>query len=189
MPAAWPRCLPVGIGAGAKRLSALSHSGLAGPAQRVPIAKPGTAFSYRVGGPRPMVAGPEACSHGAMNRLTESDDRAPLDDDGAPRRTPPQPHQASTQVGRGPVSSGDLANRPDRGAAPPLPHERDQMAGQDDAPPREVIRQAKRDLDGGQVDTDLRNRAGLDAERRQAMVPTPTTPAADPQTPSALSSR
>ena len=35
------------------------------------------------------------------------------------------------------------------------------------------MRQAKRDLDAGQVDTDMHATAGLDAERRQKLVPGP----------------
>ena len=63
-------------------------------------------------------------------------------------------------------------------AAPPtqatvpleLPHERDESVGNTD-PPRRVIVQAKRDLDGGMVDTDMRATPGLDAEWRGRLVP------------------
>jgi hypothetical protein len=55
----------------------------------------------------------------------------------------------------------------------PLPHERDESSGHVDARPREVIRQAKRDLDAGLVDTDMRATPGLDAQRREQLVPTP----------------
>jgi hypothetical protein len=73
------------------------------------------------------------------------------------------------------------------GQALPLPHERDEKTGElghhDD--PR--MKQAKRDLDAGQVDTDMRATPGLDAEQRERLVPTPTTPDkpanADPRTP------
>lgn len=37
--------------------------------------------------------------------------------------------------------------------------------------PDPVMRQAKRDLDAGMVDTDLRATAGLDAQRRARLVP------------------
>jgi hypothetical protein len=55
----------------------------------------------------------------------------------------------------------------------PLPHERDQSADATAAKPDETIAQAKRDLDAGLVDTDMRATAGIDAQRREAMVPTP----------------
>jgi hypothetical protein len=59
----------------------------------------------------------------------------------------------------------------------PLPHERDQSAHATAAKPDKVIAQAKRDLDAGMVDTDMHATAGIDAQRREAMVPTPTPPA------------
>jgi len=73
--------------------------------------------------------------------------------------------------------------RPDREAptsttAPlPLPHERDETSGPDgtaSGPPSEVMEQARKDIESGQVDTDMRNTAGLDAEERKRLVPTPT---------------
>jgi hypothetical protein len=54
----------------------------------------------------------------------------------------------------------------------PMPHERDETTGQVDPQPSDVIRRAKRDLDAGLVDTDMRATPGLDAERREALVPT-----------------
>jgi len=54
----------------------------------------------------------------------------------------------------------------------PLPHERDEVTGQVDPQPHDVIRQAKKDLDAGLVDTDMRATPGLDAERRSKLVPT-----------------
>jgi hypothetical protein len=73
-----------------------------------------------------------------------------------------------------------------------MPHERDEKTGEvghfDD--PR--IKQAKRDLDAGQVDTDMRATPGLDAAQRERLVPSPTTPDkpanADPRTPSPTAS-
>jgi hypothetical protein len=60
----------------------------------------------------------------------------------------------------------------------PLPHERDEATrGQVATQPDPVIAQAKRDLDAGMVDTDMRQTPGLDAKRRRQLVPTPTTPA------------
>ena len=53
----------------------------------------------------------------------------------------------------------------------PMPHERDesphQAAGRTD--PR--IRRAQQDLAEGQVDTDMRTTPGLDAQRRERLVP------------------
>ncbi len=59
----------------------------------------------------------------------------------------------------------------------PLPHERDETSGPDataNATPDPLMVQAHRDLEAGQVDTDLRNPAGLDAAERERLVPTPT---------------
>ena len=58
-------------------------------------------------------------------------------------------------------------------AAAPLPHETDQALGQVAAKPDPVIVQAKRDIDAGMVDTDMRATPGLDAERRAHLVPKP----------------
>lgn len=52
----------------------------------------------------------------------------------------------------------------------PLPHERDESIGATSTEPEAVIEQARRDLDAGQVDTDLRSTPGLDAERRREML-------------------
>ena len=65
---------------------------------------------------------------------------------------------------------------PHRGAVTPplllpLPHERDENNPATARAPDPVIAQAKRDLDAGQVDTDMRATAGLDADRRAQMVP------------------
>jgi hypothetical protein len=56
------------------------------------------------------------------------------------------------------------------GTEMPLPHERDQTLGQTDPQPNEVIRQAKKDIDNGLVDTDLRTTPGLDAPRREQLL-------------------
>ena len=54
-----------------------------------------------------------------------------------------------------------------------LPHERDQDVGHTATAPDPVIQQAKRDLDAGQVDTDMHATPGLDAAQRERLVPTP----------------
>jgi hypothetical protein len=56
-----------------------------------------------------------------------------------------------------------------------LPHERDESVGAAGQAPRRVIEQARRDLEAGQVDTDMRATPGLDAQRRRRLVKsTPT---------------
>ena len=59
------------------------------------------------------------------------------------------------------------------GAALPLPHERDESTGATATAPDPVIAQAKRDIDAGLVDTDMRATPGLDAKRRAKLVPGP----------------
>ena len=53
---------------------------------------------------------------------------------------------------------------------PSLPHERDQQNDATNAKPDAQIHRAARDLQQGQVDTDLRATPGLDADRRGDMV-------------------
>lgn len=53
---------------------------------------------------------------------------------------------------------------------PKLPHEHDESAGSQASQPREVMRQAKADVDSGQEDTDLRGSQG----RREKTVPPST---------------
>lgn len=59
----------------------------------------------------------------------------------------------------------------------PLPHERDETSGPDSTAsgaPTDVMERARKDIESGQVDTDMRNASGLDAEERERLVPTPT---------------
>jgi hypothetical protein len=80
-------------------------------------------------------------------------------------KTPPAPPGAAAAPSSGPASTaGGLA----------LPHERDQDLGHTAAAPDPVIQQAKRDLDAGLVDTDMRATPGLDALQRERLVPTRT---------------
>lgn len=65
-----------------------------------------------------------------------------------------------------PRTRGD-ASRPE---GPSLPHDRDQQAASTDAEPNAHIERAARDLQQGQVDTDLRATPGLDADRRGGLV-------------------
>lgn len=68
---------------------------------------------------------------------------------------------------------GAPGNRPPRPHEPamPLPHERDEASGQAAKKADPVIAQAQRDIDAGLVDTDLRATPGLDAARREKLVP------------------
>ena len=54
-----------------------------------------------------------------------------------------------------------------------LPHERDESVGAAGRAPRRVIEQARRDLEAGLVDTDMRATPGLDAQRRRRLVKSP----------------
>ena len=53
----------------------------------------------------------------------------------------------------------------------PLPHERDQSLNATAPAPDPKMVQAQRDIEAGQVDTDMRATPGLDAKRRERMVP------------------
>lgn len=76
----------------------------------------------------------------------------------------------TTKTGTAPVAPGTRPQRPD-GPEMPLPHERDEASGQAARKPDPTIEQAHRDINAGLVDTDLRATPGLDAARRDAMVP------------------
>lgn len=54
-----------------------------------------------------------------------------------------------------------------------LPHERDESPRSAAVEPDPVMAQAKRDIDAGQVDTDMRATPGLDAALRAELVPGP----------------
>lgn len=49
---------------------------------------------------------------------------------------------------------------------PRLPHERDQSHDEVGTEPREVIRQAQKDIESGQVDTDLHGMRGVEEAQR-----------------------
>ena len=74
------------------------------------------------------------------------------------------PAKAPVAPGSGPAPYGE---------ALPLPHERDESTNSVASAPDAVIEQAKRDLDAGMVDTDMRATPGLDARRRTKLVPGP----------------
>lgn len=72
------------------------------------------------------------------------------------------------------VDPGPRRTKAPRSAAGlPLPHERDESAPAVAARPDPVIAQAKRDIDAGLVDTDMRATPGLDAPLRDRLVPGP----------------
>ena len=52
-------------------------------------------------------------------------------------------------------------------AVPRLPHEHDESSDSGGGPPREIIRQAKRDIDAGKVDTDRGPPAGAAYEKQK----------------------
>ncbi len=86
--------------------------------------------------------------------------------------TPTTPESGSALSVKGAPMKPSLP-APHQWADAPLPHEFDQALGQVAAEPDPIIVQAKRDLDAGMVDTDMRVTPGLDAERRARLVPEP----------------
>ena len=54
-----------------------------------------------------------------------------------------------------------------------LPHERDESTDASAGAPDPVMAQAKRDIDAGMVDTDMRATPGLDVKLRARLVPGP----------------
>jgi hypothetical protein len=58
----------------------------------------------------------------------------------------------------------------------PLPHERERSAGHVNPKPQRKMVQAKRDIEAGQVDTDMRATPGLDAQKRSSLVKKPARP-------------
>lgn len=83
-------------------------------------------------------------------------------------RLPPSPTKNTpTQHDAGDTRSAP----PQPGKDLPLPHDVDESMANVATAPDPVIQQAKRDLDAGMVDTDMRATPGLDAARRRKMVP------------------
>jgi hypothetical protein len=76
-------------------------------------------------------------------------------------------------VGRQVATAPRTAKAPRSATGLPLPHERDESPDAAVAPPDPVIAQAKRDIDAGMVDTDMRATPGLDADLRARLVPGP----------------
>lgn len=92
-----------------------------------------------------------------------------------PKSRPPSGRQLAT-----PPRKKTVTLVPPDGLA--LPHERDESNRATAEEPDPVMVQAKKDLDAGMVDTDMRATAGLNAEQRDRMVPGPggKPPAARP---------
>lgn len=84
---------------------------------------------------------------------------------------PRRPRPGPTAVGQPPHAPGDPLAGHTTDPRPALPHERDEAAGSTAHAPDPVIEQAARDLQAGQVDTDLRATPGLDAARRRKVEP------------------
>ena len=96
----------------------------------------------------------------------EEDPGAALDQGPAGDATSAPTLKAPIATGKPPLAPGAPASQPGL----PLPHERDESIGSAPATPDPTIEQARRDIESGQVDTDLRNPAGLDAEQRKRML-------------------
>ncbi len=87
-------------------------------------------------------------------------------------------HRPIGKLGATPARLGKTSLAADKErlhTAPPLslPHERDESGEASAVEPDPVMAQAKRDLDAGLVDTDMRATPGLDAKRRATLVPGP----------------
>ena len=90
-----------------------------------------------------------------------------------PRMRRPVGKQAATPVRVGKASAAPGLAPPDLGRDLALPHERDQSTFATATEPDPVMAQAKRDIDAGLVDTDMRATPGLDAKLRAKLVPGP----------------
>lgn len=87
---------------------------------------------------------------------------------------PNQAPQAERPGGQDGAATPLLAVKaPNSAAGLALPHERDQSDDNTAGAPDPVMVQARRDLDAGMVDTDMRATPGLDAGRRARLVPGP----------------
>lgn len=76
-------------------------------------------------------------------------------------------------VGRQVATPQRGAKAPGSAAGLALPHERDESTDATARVPDPVVAQAKRDIDSGMVDTDMRAAPGLDAKLRARLVPGP----------------
>lgn len=83
-------------------------------------------------------------------------------------RTGAAPPSGPTRVGTAPHAP--QSSPAGEGRDLPAPHERDEAAGHVAEANDPVIEQARRDLDRGLLDTDLRTTPGLDAEGRERLL-------------------
>jgi hypothetical protein len=81
--------------------------------------------------------------------------------------------RAKRPVGRQAATPPRRAKAPGSGAGLALPHERDESTDTAAVAPDPAMAQAKRDIDAGMVDTDMRATPGLDAKLRAQLVPGP----------------
>ena len=86
---------------------------------------------------------------------------------------PPKQLQPTGPALVGKASAANGSTLPPRGKDLALPHEEDGSTSNVAEAPDPKIVQAKRDIDAGLVDTDMRATPGLDAELRKKMVPGP----------------
>jgi hypothetical protein len=85
----------------------------------------------------------------------------------------PMNPRARRTVGRQVATPPRGAKAPRSAAGLALPHERDESTPATAMVPDPAMVQAKRDIDAGMVDTDMRATPGLDAKRRARLVPGP----------------
>jgi hypothetical protein len=76
-------------------------------------------------------------------------------------------------VGRQVATAPRVVAKPGPDGPPALPNERDESTSVAAVAPDSLMIQAKRDIDAGLVDTDMRATPGLDANLRARMVPGP----------------
>jgi hypothetical protein len=75
---------------------------------------------------------------------------------------------AHVGVARSPTAPGSLPAQD--GQRLPMPNERDERPGEVNPEPQDVMVQAKKDLDAGLVDTDMRATGGLDDAHRRDLL-------------------
>ncbi|PUE07290.1 hypothetical protein B9Z51_14345 [Limnohabitans sp. T6-5] len=85
----------------------------------------------------------------------------------------PEPSDDVKTPGTHPLQDPKKSDTGGPGLDLPLPHERDESIPNTTQEPDPVMLQAKRDLDAGLVDTDMRATPGLDGKKRSEMVPGP----------------
>lgn len=77
--------------------------------------------------------------------------------------TPPR----APGAGRNAENIDKMLGKPESGSADRLPHERDQHLEEQRSAPRSDVEQAARDIESGQLDTDLHNTPGVERVVRE----------------------